>query len=186
MITNLLIKAQIHVFNSLIILRDISLRCGTVCPLLDNMNTWFFHRSSFPVIISLSMLLVTIILLFWYSPLQRVQIHWRLRFQIRRWLIIWEMICWRQWNEKMVRCMMTLIIAVGGSMKQMMTLILCLIPLNKILEVNHIYGYLAQPMTKEILWRVTIFFISHRMDGRGGLFRAKGRWLEGKISFKGN
>ena len=55
--------------HGLIIFRDISLRWGTVCPLLDNMDTWFFHRSYIPVIISLSMLLMKIMLLFWYSPI---------------------------------------------------------------------------------------------------------------------
>ena len=59
---------------------------------------------------------------------------------------------------------MTLILAVGGSMKQMMTLNLCMMPLYKILEINYTYGSMTQPMTKEILWRVKIFFISKIMD----------------------
>ena len=60
---------EICFFHSLTLLRDISLRWVAVCPLLDNMNTWFFHRSSYPVIIYLSMLLITIMLLFLYSPI---------------------------------------------------------------------------------------------------------------------
>ena len=60
--------------------------------------------------------------------------------------------------------MMTLIIAVGKSMKWMMTLILCLMTLNKILGINYTYESLTQPMAKEILWRVTIYFISQRID----------------------
>ena len=71
--------------------------------------------------------------------------------------------------------MMTLIIAVGRSMKWMMALIMCLIHLNKILEINYTYGSLTQPMAKYILWRVTIFFIYRRMDEKGGLFRVKVR-----------
>ena len=121
-----------------------------------------------------------------YSPLQIVQIYRRMILQIRRWLILWEMICWRKWNEKMARCMMTLILAVGRSMKWMMTLNLCNIPLKKMLKINYTHVSLAQPMAKEILWRVTIFFISQRIDERGGLFRAKRRWSEGNISCKGN
>ena len=144
-------------FNSLTLLRDISLRWGAVCLLLDDPNTWYFHRSYFTVIIYLSMLLMTIMLLFWYSPLQRVQIHWRLRFHSMRWSIIWEMIFWMQWNEKMVRCMMNLILDVGRGMKWMMTINLCLMPLKKILEINYKYGSLTQSTTNEILWRVTIF-----------------------------
>ena len=39
----------------------------------------------------------------------------------------------------MVRCMMNLIIAVGGSMKWMMTLNLCMMLLKKILDINYTY-----------------------------------------------
>ena len=73
----------------------------------------------------------------------------------------------------MLRYVMTLILAVGRNMKWMMTLNLYLMPLKKILEINYKYGSLKQPMAKNILWRVTIFFISQRMGERGGLFRAK-------------
>ena len=75
----------------------------------------------------------------------------------------------------MVICIMNLILAVGRSMKWTMTLNICLINLKKILEINYIYGSLTQPMEKDILWRVTILFIYHRMDERGGLFREKRR-----------
>ena len=91
-----------------------------------------------------------------------------------RWLILWEMICWMKWNEKMVGYVMTMIIAVGRSMKSMMTLNLCLIPLKKILEIIYTYGYLKQPIEK-ILWRVTIFFKYKGMDDIDGLFIEKGR-----------
>ena len=77
--------------------------------------------------------------------------------------------------KKMVTCMMTMILAMWRSMAWMMTINLCLMPLKKILEINYTYGSLTQPMTKEILWRVNIFFIYQRMDERGGLFREKWR-----------
>ena len=70
---------------------------------------------------------------------------------------------------------MNLILAVGRSMKWMMTLNLCLMSLGKIIDINYTYGSMIQPMSKEILCRVTIIFIYHRMDDRGGLFRAKKR-----------
>ena len=73
----------------------------------------------------------------------------------------------------MVRYVMTLIIAVGRNMKLMMTLDLCMIPLKKILDINYSYGSLKQPTEKNILWRVTVFFISQRMGDRNGLFIAK-------------
>ena len=82
--------------------------------------------------------------------------------------------------------MMNMILAVGRSMKWMMKIYLCLMPLNKILEINYAYISLTQPMAKNILWRVNIFFTSQRMDDIGGLFRAKGRLPEGKMSCKGN
>ena len=75
---------------------------------------------------------------------------------------------------------MNLILAVRRSMKWMITLNLCLMPLKKILEINYTYGSLTQPMAKEILWRVTIFFISHRKYESGGLFKSKLRLIEGK------
>ena len=76
---------------------------------------------------------------------------------MRRWLILWEMICWMKWNEKMVRYAMTLILAMGSNIKLTMKLNLCLMPLNKILEINYTRGYLKQPTEKNILWRVTVF-----------------------------
>ena len=39
---------EVKFVHRLNILRDISLRWGVVCPLLDKRNTYFFHRSSFP------------------------------------------------------------------------------------------------------------------------------------------
>ena len=135
-------------FHSLTLLSGISPRWGAVCLLLVNMKTLFFHRSYFPVIIYFYMLLMTIMLLFWYSPLQRVQIHQRMRFQIRKWLILLERKLCRLWNKKMLRCMITLIIAVSRSIKLMMKLHLCLMPLKKLLETNYTYIYLTQPMAK--------------------------------------
>ena len=171
-------------FHSLILLRYISLSHSAVCLLLDKANTWFLHRSFFPVVIFLSMLLMTIIFLFWYKPLQRVHIHWMPRCQIRRFLIIREMIFWRQWNEIMAICMMNLILALGRSMECMTKLNLCLMLLKKILEINYTYGSLPQPMEKNILWKVTITPPPQRMDERGGLFRAKQRRSEGKSIFQ--
>ena len=71
--------------------------------------------------------------------------------------------------------MMNLILSMGGIMKWMMTFNICLIPLWDILEKNYTYLSLAQIMEKEILWRITISYISQRMNERGGLFRAKRR-----------
>ena len=83
-ITKLLIKERRQIFHRLNLLRDISLRWGVVCPLLDKKNTWFSHISYYLVIIYLSMFLITIMLLFCYIPLQRVQIHHSLILQMRR------------------------------------------------------------------------------------------------------
>ena len=58
---------------------------------------------------------------------------------------------------------MTLILDMGRNMQCMMTLNLYLKPLKKIVDMNYTYGSLKQPMTKNILWRVTIFFIYQRM-----------------------
>ena len=70
---------------------------------------------------------------------------------------------------------MTLILAVGKSMKWMITLNICMIPLKKILEINYTYGSLEKPLAKEIFCGVTILFISQRMDERGGLSRTTQR-----------
>ena len=75
----------------------------------------------------------------------------------------------------MVRYVMTMILAVGRKMKWVMTLNICMMPLNKILEINYTHGSLKQPTEKNILWRVTIFFIIQRICDRYGLFIAKGR-----------
>ena len=61
----------------------------------------------------------------------------------------------------------TMIIFVWKNMKWMMTLNLYLISLKKILHINYTYVSLKQPTAKNILWRVTILFISQRMDERG-------------------
>ena len=91
---------------------------------------------------------------------------------MRRWLILWEMICWMKWNEKMVIFVMTMILPVRSSMKCITTLNLCLMPLKKILEINYTYGSLKQP-TEKIPWRVTVFLISQRMGYKYDLFIAK-------------
>ena len=57
----------------------------------------------------------------------------------------------------------------------MMILNFCMMPLKKILAINYIFGFLEQPMAKNTLWRVTIFFVYHRMGDIGGLFIAKVR-----------
>ena len=84
-----------------------------------------------------------------------------------------------KWNEKMVRYVMIMILDVGINMKLMMTLNICLVSLNKILDINYTFGSMKQ-LTEKILWRVTIFVIYHRMGDRGGLFKGKGRLPEGK------
>ena len=72
----------------------------------------------------------------------------------------------------MVRCMMTLILSVGRIMKCMTEIILCLIPLNKILD--KLYIWLSDTTNvKRDLVEVNNIFLSHIMDVRGGLFRAK-------------
>ena len=76
--------------------------------------------------------------------------------------------------------MMNLILAVGRSMKRIMTLILCLMTLKKILGINYTYGSLTQPMAKEILWRVSILFIYQRMDERRGVILIKNKMIRRK------
>ena len=51
-------------------------------------------------------------------------------------------------NEKMVRYVMTLILAAERNIKLMMTLNICMMPLEKILEINYKYGSLKQPTEK--------------------------------------
>ena len=85
-----------------------------------------------------------------------------------------EMIFWRQWNGKIVRCMMTLILAVGGSMKWINTLNICMINFKKIVEINYTYRSLTKTIAKNILWRITIFlFIRKRMREGGYLEQNK-------------
>ena len=139
-------------FHILTILRDISLSWGAICTLLDKINTWFFYIRHFIVIIYLSMLLMKIFLLFWYIPLHRVQIRRSLLLHMMMWLIIWEMICWRKWNEKMIIYLMTLILDVGSNMKWMMTLNLYMILLKIILEKNYTCVYLKQTMSNKKCW----------------------------------
>ena len=75
----------------------------------------------------------------------------------------------------MVRYVMTIILALGRNMKWIMTLTLCMMPMNKILYIIYIYGSLNQPMDKKILWSVTKLFIYQIMGYRGVLFIVKGR-----------
>ena len=58
---------------------------------------------------------------------------------------------------------MTLIIAIGGDMKCMKALTLCMIPCKKMVEIKYTYVSQDQPMTQNILWRLIILFISNRM-----------------------
>ena len=75
--------------------------------------------------------------------------------------------------KKMVRCMMNLILAVGRSMKWIMTFHICLMPLQTIIEINYTYGSLTQPMAKEILLRVTIFLFLIEWMREGGVIKRK-------------
>ena len=75
---------------------------------------------------------------------------------------------------------MNLILDVGSNMKWMIKINICLMKLNKILQINYTYKSLNKPMAKNILWNVTILFIYQRTGERGGLFRAKVRLTEGK------
>ena len=79
-----------------------------------------------------------------------------------------EMILWRQWNEKKLRGMMNMVLAVERSMKWMMPLNIWMMPLKKILEINYTYGSMTQPTAKEILWRVTIYLFLRESTRDGG------------------
>ena len=46
---------------------------------------------------------------------------------------------------------MFLILDVGSNMKWMMKINIFLITFNKILDTNHIYGYLKQPLSQNVL-----------------------------------
>ena len=115
------------------ILRDISLRWVTVCTLPDNITTWLVYRSSIPLIVSFSVLMVTIILFVWCNLIQRLQIRQRLRYKMRMWLILWRMIFWKQWNAKIVRSVIPLIISLGGALNRWWSLISVWCP-EKIVE----------------------------------------------------
>ena len=68
-------------------------------------------------------------------------------------------------------------------MKWILTLTICLM-LLKIIR-NRIYIWISEPTNgKKVIWRVTILFISQRMDKIGGLFRAKLRGPEIIKSFQ--
>ena len=79
-----------------------------------------------------------------------------------------EMILWRQWNEKKLRGMMNMVLAVERSLKWMMPLNIWMMPLKKILEINYTYGSMTQPTAKEILWRVTIYLFLRESTRDGG------------------
>ena len=65
-----------------------------------------------------------------------------------------------KWNGKMVRYVMTLILAVGRNMKLMMTINLCIMPLNKIIDIKYTYGSLKQPTEKYLVQGNNIFYFS--------------------------
>ena len=50
-----------------------------------------------------------------------------------------------KWNEKMVKYVMTLILAVGRNITLIMTLNIFLMTLKKILEINYTCGSLKKP-----------------------------------------
>ena len=68
----------------------------------------------------------------------------------------------------MVRCVMTLILVLGRSMKWIITINLRLMALKKILEINYTYVSLTQPTAKYILRRVTILYLFIREWMREG------------------
>ena len=118
-------------FHSLSLLRDISLSWGAVCPLLDKMNTWIFHRIYFLVIISFYMLLMKKI----YTALSR-ECRYTGGWDARR----VDFLYYGRWSDggngiKIVRYVMTLILDVGRDMKCMMTLNLYLMTFHEILEI---------------------------------------------------
>ena len=77
--------------------------------------------------------------------------------------------------EKNVIYVMTLIISMGGNIKWVMKINICLIPLKEILEINYSYGYLKQPKLQKYLVECERLFICQIMVERGGLLRSKGR-----------
>ena len=70
-------------------------------------------------------------------------------------------------NEKVVKYVITMVLALGGGITLMMTLKLWLMPLKLYLWIYETTN------EKNILWRVTIFFISQRMGGIDRLFITK-------------
>ena len=74
---------------------------------------------------------------------------------------------------KMLRYVMTLILAVGRKIKWMMKLNICLIPLKKIQEINYKYVSLKQTMSKNILWRVIMFLFLREGVREGGYSKQK-------------
>ena len=68
--------------------------------------------------------------------------------------------CWRQWNEKVVIYVMTMIIALWRNIKWTMTLNICLLYLRKILEINYTYESLKQPMGKYFIEGNNTFYLS--------------------------
>ena len=89
------------------------------------------------------------------------------------WLILSKIVFLSQCNMKIVRYLMTLILDVGRNMKWSITLNIYLIPLMQIDEIKYSYRDLNQPINQNIVWRVTILFISQRLFEKGCLLRSK-------------
>ena len=62
-------------------------------------------------------------------------------------------------NETILRYVVTLILAVGGNMKLVMKLNICM-PLKKILKINYTYGSLKQPTEKYLVKGNNTFYLS--------------------------
>ena len=67
----------------------------------------------------------------------------------------------------------------------MMTINLCLIPLKKIIEINYTCGSLEKPMTKEILWRLTVFLFPREWIIEGGYLEQNEDCQRGEYIAKG-
>ena len=61
----------------------------------------------------------------------------------------------------------------GEEHEWMTKLNICLIPLKKIPEINYTHGSLKQPMTKDILWSVTISLFIREWLREGGYSEQK-------------
>ena len=63
----------------------------------------------------------------------------------------------------MIKSVMNMILSVGSNIKWMMKITLCLIPLNKIVDIKYTYEYLDQSMVQKDHMGGNHIFIYHRI-----------------------